>query len=90
MSLKPWLEDYSENNKDNKRGKLNSCACSFRIRTLNGNTGNEGCKRNGGSVSEWVRRRSECFLQSDVKEVAEDMRDKFEKFGNGKFVVDDG
>lgn len=29
------------------------------------------------------------FLQSDVKEVAEDMRDKFEKFGNGKFVVDE-
>ena len=85
MSLKPWLDDYNENNRA-KRGKVELVSCSFRIRTLKKTLETKGGARNGGRVGR-LEEGARVFLQSDVKEVAEDMRDKFEKFGNGKFVV---
>ena len=91
VSLKPWLEDYNENNKDNKRGKVELVCVQFpdphfkRKHWKRRVVQKEMVEALASGLEEGAR----VFLQSDVKEVAEDMRDKFEKFGNGKFVVDD-
>ena len=91
VSLKPWLEDYNENNKDNKRGKVELVCVQFpdphfkRKHWKRRVVQKEMVEALASGLEEGAR----VFLQSDVKEVAEDMRDKFEKFGNGKFVVGD-
>mgnify|MGYP002634040204 FL=1 len=92
VSLKPWLDDYNENNRDEKRrGKVELVCVQFpdphfkrkhwKRRVVQ--------KQMVDALASGLEEGARVFLQSDVKEVAEDMRDKFEKFGNGKFVVDE-
>ena len=91
VSLKPWLEDYNENNSDKRRGEVELVCVQFpdphfkrkhwKRRVVQ--------KEMVDALASGLKAGARVFLQSDVKEVAEDMRDKFEKFGNGKFIVDE-
>lgn len=93
VSLKPWIEDYHDNNNKyiERRGMIELVCIQFpdphfkrkhwKRRVVQ--------KELVDALKIGLKSGAKVFLQSDVKEVAEDMRDKFEKFGSDSFVVDD-